>query len=45
MQNRLGWEPEGGRVLEIEMGFRGRKRHLEEEVEALGHCALFYPKF
>ena len=47
--NRSGCDSEGGccarRVLEAEMYFQDQKGRLEEEVEALGHHVLFYPKF
>ena len=46
--NGPGCDSEGGccarRVLEAE-GFSGQKGRLQEEVEALGHRVLFYPKF
>ena len=47
--NRPGCNPEGGwcarRVLEAERDFQDQKGRLQEEVEALGHRVLFYPKF
>lgn len=47
--NRPGCGPEGGccarRVLEAERDFRDQRGRLQEEVEALGHRVLFYPKF
>ena len=47
--NRPGYNPEGGccarRVLEAERGFQYQKGRPQEEVEALGHRVLFYPKF
>ena len=47
--NRPGCDPEGGccarRVLEVERDFQDQKGRLQEEVEALGHSVLFYPKF
>ena len=47
--NRPGCDSEGGcrarRVLEAERDFRGQKGRLQEEVEALGHRILPYPKF
>ena len=47
--NRSDCDSEGGccarRVLETEGDFQDQKGWLEEEVEALGHRALFYPKF
>ena len=46
--NRPGCDPEGGccarRVLEAERDFQDQKGRLQEEVEALGHSVLFYPK-
>ena len=48
-QDRKGCLPEGGccarRILEAERDFRDQKGRLQEEVEALGHRVLFYPKF
>ena len=47
--DRPGCNPEGGccarRVLEAQRDFQGQKGRLREEVEALGHHVLFYPKF
>ena len=47
--NQPGCDPEGGccarRVLEAERDFQDQKGRLQEEVEALGHRVLFYPKF
>ena len=47
-QNGLGCVPEGGcctlRVLEAARGLRDQKC-LQEEVEVLSHCVLFYPNF
>ena len=47
--SRPGCDPEGGccarRVLEAERDFQDQKGRLQEEVEALGHSVLFYPKF
>ena len=46
--NRPGCDLEGGccarRVLEAERDFQDQKGRLQEEVEALGHSVLFYPK-
>ena len=46
--NRPGRAPEGGccarRVFEAERDFQDQKGRLQE-VEALGHRVLFYPKF
>ena len=47
--NRPGCAPEGGccarRVLGAERDFQDQKGRLQEEVEALGHRVLCYPKF
>ena len=47
--DRPGCDPEGGccarRILEAERDFQDQKGRLQEEVEALGHRVLFYPKF
>ena len=45
-RNGPGCAPEGSRrVLGAERDFQGQKRRLQEEVKALGHRVLFYPKF
>ena len=46
--NRPGCNSEGGccaHRVETERGFQDQKGRLQEEVEALGHRVLFYPKF
>ena len=47
--NRLGCSSEGDccahRILGAERDFQDQKGRLQEEVEALGHRVLFYPKF